>query len=246
MPGSIRSSTTRLGSRRSSSSRARIAVAGLERLVALAPQVADDDLADDRLVVDDQDGGHHGILQRGSRRCFKSLNSPAGEVVAGAREVTPATCLGSGSPAQERGAAERVLGSGSRSGGSLHQPAGFHNEAVPPSASTASASSSPDRRGESDASRSARARRCRNEPSKRRLLAAAARTGVRARGTRARAGSPAARHAGEADRRAEIHQRLSRTAARRLRRSAPARGARSCRRGARARRSAKLRIAAAV
>ena len=26
--------------------------------VALAPQVADDDLADDRLVVDDEDGAH--------------------------------------------------------------------------------------------------------------------------------------------------------------------------------------------
>ena len=58
MPGSITSSTTRSGVLRSISSRAAVAVAGLERRVALALEVADDDLAHDRLVVDDEDGGH--------------------------------------------------------------------------------------------------------------------------------------------------------------------------------------------
>ena len=35
-----------------------VAVVGLERRVALALEVAHDDLAHDRLVVDDEDGGH--------------------------------------------------------------------------------------------------------------------------------------------------------------------------------------------
>ena len=38
--------------------RARVAVAGLERAVALTGEIADDDLAHDRLVVDDEDGCH--------------------------------------------------------------------------------------------------------------------------------------------------------------------------------------------
>ena len=58
MPGSITSSTTRSG-RLALEQRARVvAVACLERRVPLALEVADDDLADDRLVVDDENGGH--------------------------------------------------------------------------------------------------------------------------------------------------------------------------------------------
>ena len=58
VPGSITSSTTRSGDARSTSVAGVVAVAGLERRVPLALEVADDDLADDRLVVDDENGGH--------------------------------------------------------------------------------------------------------------------------------------------------------------------------------------------
>ena len=40
----------------------RVAVAGLERAVALAAQVLDDDLADDRLVIDDKHRRHPRIV----------------------------------------------------------------------------------------------------------------------------------------------------------------------------------------
>ena len=40
-----------------------VAVAGLERREAVALQVADDHVADDRLVVDDEDGRHRGLLR---------------------------------------------------------------------------------------------------------------------------------------------------------------------------------------
>ena len=58
IPGSITSSTTRCGDPVSISFRAVVAVGGLERLEPVALEVADDDVADDRLVVDDEDGGH--------------------------------------------------------------------------------------------------------------------------------------------------------------------------------------------
>ena len=58
MPGSITSSTTRLGSPVSISRARVVAVARLERREAVALQVADDHVAHDRLVVDDEDGCH--------------------------------------------------------------------------------------------------------------------------------------------------------------------------------------------
>ena len=54
------------------SSHAPLTVAGLERPVAVAAQVADDDLAHDRLVVHDQDGLHRVIVTSGY---FQSLKS---------------------------------------------------------------------------------------------------------------------------------------------------------------------------
>jgi hypothetical protein len=42
-----------------------VAVTGLERLVALALEVANDDLANDRLVVDDENLGHAPIVAYG-------------------------------------------------------------------------------------------------------------------------------------------------------------------------------------
>jgi hypothetical protein len=54
-----------------------VAVTGLERAVAVALEVADDDLADDRLVVDDEDGGHARDCHPSPRReCCENLNSP--------------------------------------------------------------------------------------------------------------------------------------------------------------------------
>ena len=46
----------------------RVAVPGLERAVALAAQVLDDDLADDRLVIDDKHRRHPGIVRDAGRR----------------------------------------------------------------------------------------------------------------------------------------------------------------------------------
>ena len=69
VPGSITSSTTRSGSERSSASRAASPSAGLERPVPLALEVADDDLAHDRLVVDDEDGCH-------GRNCAQPIVAP--------------------------------------------------------------------------------------------------------------------------------------------------------------------------
>jgi hypothetical protein len=42
-----------------------VAVTGLERAVALALEVANDDLANDRLVVDDENRGHTSIVAYG-------------------------------------------------------------------------------------------------------------------------------------------------------------------------------------
>ena len=56
-PGSIMSSTTRSNDSASSSASAVVPSAGLAHLVAVASQVADHDLSDGRLVVDDQDPG---------------------------------------------------------------------------------------------------------------------------------------------------------------------------------------------
>ena len=42
-----------------------VAVTGLERAVALALEVANDDLANDRLVVDDENRGHTSFVAYG-------------------------------------------------------------------------------------------------------------------------------------------------------------------------------------
>ena len=63
VPGSIRSSTTRLGVSCSSRLRAVVAVARLQRPVTLLLEVADDDVANDRLVVDDENGAHRLIVR---------------------------------------------------------------------------------------------------------------------------------------------------------------------------------------
>jgi len=44
-----------------------VAIVRLERLVALPLEIADDDLAHDRFVVDDEDGGHSVIVQARAR-----------------------------------------------------------------------------------------------------------------------------------------------------------------------------------
>ena len=58
MPGSIRSRTTRLGISALEQVAGVVAVAGLERAVARLPQVAHDDVAHRRFIVDDEHGAH--------------------------------------------------------------------------------------------------------------------------------------------------------------------------------------------
>ena len=58
VPGSIRSSTTSSRIVRVDERPRGVAVAGLERVVTLPAEVADEDVADEGLVVDDEDGGH--------------------------------------------------------------------------------------------------------------------------------------------------------------------------------------------
>jgi hypothetical protein len=58
-----------------------MAVGRLERPKALAFEVFDNDLADDRLVVDDQDGGHIGIVMNGPlRKAEKCLDGLLEEI----------------------------------------------------------------------------------------------------------------------------------------------------------------------
>ena len=72
VPGSIRSRTTRLGWPCSTHRAGAVAVTGLEHAVALALEIRADDLADDLLVVDDEDG-RHGRIQPGE--CYGRLKS---------------------------------------------------------------------------------------------------------------------------------------------------------------------------
>ena len=64
-PGSMRSRITRLGVSASSTSRATYPSAACERPVARRLEVADDDIAHGRLVVDNENGGHIGIVEGG-------------------------------------------------------------------------------------------------------------------------------------------------------------------------------------
>ena len=59
MPGSMMSSTTRPGLSRLEQPRARSPSSASTVRKPVALEVADDDVTDDRLVVDDEDGGAH-------------------------------------------------------------------------------------------------------------------------------------------------------------------------------------------
>ena len=81
VPGSMTSSTTRSGGSRFEQLARPVSVRRLERLEAVAFQVADDDLADRRLVVDDENLGHDRIMSEAALRVVNSARGAGGGIL---------------------------------------------------------------------------------------------------------------------------------------------------------------------
>ena len=116
MPGSIRSSTTSVGGSCSTSSRARSPSAGLERAITLALEIAADDLTDDRLVVDDEDGRH---VRSQAHECYGRLKSAPGR---GTFRLRRAGARGRARSRRARRGSSARHGIGVERGGALRRP----------------------------------------------------------------------------------------------------------------------------
>ena len=123
VPGSMTSSTTSSGSRGCDQRSRRVAVAGLERVEAVAPEVADDDVANDRLVVDDENSGHRShchsrwsCLLVDPLAVVLAAPSRGGRRRASCRAANAASSGGSGRGRDGRSAARSRCTSGRRAG----------------------------------------------------------------------------------------------------------------------------------